>query len=174
MGLTIMEENSSAMWSNNQTTLIVVKSKENSGKTTTVWMVLFELVNQGAKIINLRYVDSDQTFSLPHQIPDVNNRHDFVAELEWQGKRIIILSHGDLKYVVEKEIDAILQTYPDFVVCASRSQWRSNSTWELFEYKYTNIHFRRVCFWSEYAKNSKDELKVKEPTVEAIVKFIKP
>lgn len=166
--------NNNAQWSNNKTKLIVIKSKENSGKTTTIWMTLFELVNQGAKIISLRDVDSTTTFALPSSIPPAGQRFDFVAELEWYNLRIVLLSHGDLPTVVEKELDAILQTNPDYIVCASRSQWRTNSTWELFEGKYTNIHFNRICLWSEYSNHKQDELTVKNPTITAIVKYIKP
>lgn len=137
-------------------------------------MLLFELVSQGAKIINLRYVGSNQPFTMPSQLPPANQRYDFIAELEWFHMHIVLLSHGDLPSVVQKELDAILLTSPDFVVCASRSQWRTGSTWDLFETRYTNIHFSRVCFWSEYAKHSADELAVKNPTVTAIVKYIKP
>lgn len=173
-GLSIMENINNAQWSNNKTKLIVIKSKGNSGKTTTIWMTLFELVNQGAKIINLRHVDSYVTFTLPASIPPAGQRFDFVAELEWYRLRIVLLSHGDLASVVQKELDAILQTNPDFVICAARSQWRTNSTWELFETRYTNIHFNRICLWSEFSNHKADEFAVKDPTVTAIVKYIKP
>lgn len=172
--MNMKEENNNAPWSNITTNLIVIKSKGNSGKTTTIWMLLYELINQGAKLNVLRHVVSTTTFSLPSQIPDVSNRHDFVAELTWLNKRIVLLSHGDTPYVVKKELDAILPTKPDFIVCTSRSQWRTGSTWDLFETRYTNIHFRRICFWSEYATHSKDQLMVKEPTIKAIIKYIKP
>ena len=45
-------------------------------------------------------------------------------------------------------------------------------TWQLFEAKYTNIDYDRVCFWSERAQNKNDEELVKRPTVEAIIKYI--
>lgn len=169
-----MENQKEALWSNNKTKLIVIKSNGNSGKTTTIWMTLFELVNQGAKIISLRHVDSTTTFALPSSIPPAGQRFDFVAELEWLKLRIVLLSHGDLPSVVQKELDAILLTNPDFVICASRSQYRTNSTWELFKTRYTNIYYRRVCFWSEFSDHSNNQITVKEPTVDAIVKYIKP
>ena len=175
IGLKVMaEEKETALWSNNTTNLVVIKSKENSGKTTTIWMLLYELINQGAKLNLLRYVDSSETFLLPPQMPPVELRYDFVAELIWFNQRIVLLSHGDTPSVVKKELDAILPTQPDFIVCASRSQWRTGSTWDLFETRYTNIHFKRVCFWSEYTAHSKDQLIVKEPTIKAIIKYIKP
>lgn len=168
------EEINPAPWSGNPTNLVVIKSKGNSGKTTTIWMLLYELINQGATLNLLRNVDSTVTFPLPAQLPPVGSRPDFVAELMWLNQRIVLVSHGDTPRVVQKELDAILLTHPDFIVCTSRSQWRTGSTWNLFETRYTNIHFKRVCFWSEYAKQSKDMLLVKDPTITAIVKYIKP
>ena len=169
-----MENQKEALWSNNKTKLIVIKSNGNSGKTTTIWMTLFELVNQGAKIISLRHVDSTTTFALPSSILPSGQRLYFVADLFWLNLRIVLLSHGDLPSVVQKELDAILLTNPDFVICASSSQWRTNSTWELFKMRYTNIHFNRICLWSEYSAHQKDELVVKGPTVNAIIRYIKP
>lgn len=168
------EEKCSAPWSNNTTNLVVIKSKGNSGKTTTIWMLLYELINQGATLNLLRYVDSAVTFALPPQMPPVGSRHDFVAELIWLNQRIVLVSHGDTPRVVQKELDAILLTNPDFIVCTSRSQWRTGSTWNLFETRYTNIHYNRICFWSEYSTHTKDQLMVKEPTIKAIIKYIKP
>lgn len=168
-----MNESEKAAWSDNKTKLIVIKSNGNSGKTTTIWMLLYELVEQGAKIISLRYLDK-KDFKLPAMFPPVGQRYDFVAELEWFRMRIVLFSQGDTPYAVKPWLDAIIETKPDFIVCASRSQWRTNSTWELFKTRYTNIHFRRVCFWTEYSTDSKDQLTVKEPTVEAIIKYIKP
>lgn len=167
-----MEKNI-ALWSNNKTRLIIIKSKGNSGKTTTIWMTLFELVNQGAVVKQLCYLDKT-SFVLPSSLPSENQRYDFIAELEWFNLRIVLFSYGDTAPVVKNELDAILQTEPDYVICTSRSQWRANSTWELFEGRYKNIYYRRVCFWSEFSDNPNDQIKVKEPTVEAIVKYIRP
>lgn len=173
LGKRNMAENDKALWSNNKTNLIVIRSNGNSGKTTTIWMLLYELVNRGAKIISLCYLDKTP-FTLPATLPPANKRYDFIAELEWFKLRIVLFSQGDTPYAVEPRLDAIIATKPDYIVCASRSQRRTNSTWKLFETKYTNIHFRRVCFWSEYSTHQKDQLIVKEPTIEAIVKYIKP
>ena len=168
-----MEEKGKALWSNNKTNLIVIKSNGNSGKTTTIWMLLYKLVDQGAQINSLCYLDKTP-FTLPATLPPAGKRYDFIAELEWCKLRIVLFSQGDTPSAVEPRLDAIIATNPDFIVCASRSQSRANSTWELFKTKYTNIHFRRVCFWSEYSAHPKDQLDVKKPTIEAIVKYIKP
>jgi len=162
-----------SLWGNDKTKLIVVKSNGNSGKTTTLWMTLFELVDRGAIVKQLCYLDKT-SFVLPSSLPPENQRYDFIAELEWFKLRIVLFSYGDTASVVKNELDAILLTNPDYLICTSRSQYRTNSTWELFKTRYTNIYYRRVCFWSEFSDHSKDQITVKEPTVDAIVKYIKP
>ena len=162
-----------SLWGNDKTKLIVVKSNGNSGKTTTLWMTLFELVDRGAIVKQLCYLDKT-SFVLPSSLPPENQRYDFIAELEWFKLRIVLFSYGDTASVVKNELDAILLTNPDYLICTSRSQYRTNSTWELFKTRYTNIYYRRVCFWSEFSDHSNDQITVKEPTVDAIVKYIKP
>lgn len=157
---------------NNKTKLIVVKSNGNSGKTTTIWMTFLELVRQNA-IVNFfgtTYLGSKLAY--PAVLPASANRFDFVADVMFKNKRVVLVSMGDVAADVDTELQKILPTNPDFVICASRSQNRAGSTWELFVTKYTNLNYDRVCFWSEYAIHQLDEERVKQPTVEAIIKYI--
>lgn len=155
---------------NNNPKLIVVRSNENSGKTTTIWMVLYELLSRGATVRSFN--DYSGLTSVPATMPPVGTLYDFEAEVDWNGKYIILFSHGDDPSFVQALMNAALAKNPDFIVCASRSQNRTNSTWELFETTYTNIRFKRVCLWSEYTDNPANALLVKQPTVEAIIKYI--
>lgn len=41
-----------ATFSTNKSKLIVIKSKGNSGKTTTIWMTYLELLNKDAKVLS--------------------------------------------------------------------------------------------------------------------------
>ena len=66
-----------------------------------------------------------------------------------------------------------LQTQPDYIICAANMKHWGYYTWQLFETKYTNADYDRVCFWSERAQNKNDEELVKRPTVEAIIKYLK-
>lgn len=155
-----------------KTKFIVVKSKGNSGKTTTVWLVYLELLKQGAIVLSFSNTYNGHPCAIPNTLPPANNRYDFVAELSLNNKRIVIISQGDVSAYVDNELQKVLPTSPDFVICASRSQYRTDSTWALFETKYTNLLYDRICFWSEYARYSLDEVQVKESTVEAIIKYI--
>ena len=66
-----------------------------------------------------------------------------------------------------------LQTQPDYIICAANMKHWGFYTWQLFEAKYTNIDYDRVCFWSERAQNKSNEELVKRPTIEAIIQYIK-
>lgn len=154
------------------TKFIVIKSKGNSGKTTTIWLVYLELLKQGAIVLSFSNTYNGHPCAIPNTLPPANNRYDFVAELSWNNKRIVIISQGDVSAYVDNELQKVLPTSPDFVICASRSQYRTDSTWELFETKYTNLLYDRICLWSEYTTNTQNKLIVKNPTIEVIVKYI--
>ena len=153
-----------------QPRLIVVRSNGNKGKTTTIWMVLYELISRGATVRSFK--DYSGRKAVPAIMPPVGSLPDFEADVDWMGKHIIIFSYGDTPSTVQTLMNAALAKNPDYIVCASRSQNRTNSTWELFETTYTNIRYERVCLWSEHSVNIADALLVKQPTVEAIVKYI--
>ena len=151
---------------------IVIKSTGNSGKTTTVWLTLLELLKNGAKVIKFSDTYNGKSITVPNTLPPANNRYDFVAEVSFNKKHVVLMSMGDVAAVVDAELQKILPTNPDFIFCASRSQYRTDSTWELFESKYTNLLYDRICLWSEYDAHPLNEVRVKEPTVEAIIKYI--
>ena len=151
---------------------IVIKSTGNSGKTTTVWLTLLELLKQGATVVSFSNTYNGNPFPVPTVLPAPNSRYDFVAEVLFNNKRVVLMSMGDVAAVIDAELQKILPTNPDFIICAARSQSRTGSTWGLFEIKYTNLLYDRICLWSEYAAHPLDEVRVKEPTVEAIIKYI--
>lgn len=170
-----MEKNDSktSLWRGRNTRLIVVRSDQNSGKTTTIGMVLEELLADGATLRccnNYWYGGHD---IIPAALSGAIVGTDFYAELDWNGKFIIMNSAGDIQTDVQKMLNHALPQNPDYLICASRSQNRKGSSWELFETIYTNILYRRVCFWSEYSAYPKNKHIVKEPTVEAIIKYMK-
>lgn len=154
------------------TKFIVIKSKGNSGKTTTIWLVYLELLKQGATVLSFSNTFHGNSYTIPNVLPPANNIYDFVAEVVFNKKRIVIVSQGDTPDYVDNELQKILPTSPNFIVCASRSQYRTDSTWELFETKYTNLLYDRICLWSEYTTNAQNKLIVKNPTIEVIVKYI--
>lgn len=150
--------------------IVVIKSTENSGKTTTIWLTFLELIGMGATVISFSNTYNGPNRTIPSAIPATP--YDFVAEVLFNNKRIVIISHGDVPKDVNSELQNVLPTNPDFIICASRSQSRTGSTWDLFKTVYTNTMYERVCFWSEFTTNPMFKLSVKQPTVEAIIKYI--
>lgn len=163
-----MEENKNQ----NKTKLIVIKDWADRGKSLTIWMVLMELIRQGANVNWCKYTFGGENMNIPAQIPPYQQRWDFVADLTWKGKHIAIVSHGDDVNDVDRELQNILPTKPDYIICAANIRHRGTSVWNMIEQKYTNTAFERVCFWTEYATNKQNEQLVKRPTVEAIIQYI--
>lgn len=155
---------------NNKTRLIVVRSNGNRGKTTTIWMVLYALISNKA-IVN-DFKDYSGRRKVPTVMPPVGSLPDFEADVNWYGKLIIMFSYGDGPKIVQSLMNTALAKNPDYIICASRSQNRTNSTWKLFETTYTNLRFERICMWSEHTPNFANALIVKRPTVEAILKYM--
>lgn len=156
----------------NKTQFIIVRSGTNTGKTTTIGLVLLELLNQGAILKTCTSYSYSGSSIMPLALSRTIVGHDFYAELNWQGKFIIINSAGDIKADVQAMLNHALSQQPDYIICASRSQNRTNSSWELFKSTYTNLLYKRVCFWSEYTNNKNAVLRVKQPVVDAIIKSL--
>lgn len=154
------------------TKFIIIKGNGNSGKTTTIWLTFLELLNQNAVVNFFGRIYNGTPLTPPTTLPAPANRYDFVAEVTFKNKRIVLMSMGDVATAVDAELHKILPTNPDFVICASRSQNRGGSTWALFETKYLNTMYERICMWSEFADDPTYELVVKYSTVEAIIKYL--
>ena len=154
-----------------KTKFIVIKDMADQGKTTLIWMVFLELLKQGATVVD--FLDTWTKVKIyPTTIPAYAQRNDIEAELTWKGRRIAIISHGDDIKDVDNSLQKMLKNNPDFIICAASIKCLGTSVWDLFETKYTNTMYERVCFWAEHAKNKQDELLVKWSTVDAIVKYI--
>lgn len=153
--------------------LIVIKDWADRGKSLTIWMVLMELINRGANVTWFTYnYNKEESEPVPDSLPVYDDRYDFVAEAEWKGLCIVIISYGDVYDDVDKTLQKALTKQPDYIICAANIKHWGYYTWQLFETKYTNTDYDRVCFWSEHAANKADEQSVKRPTVEAIIKYM--
>lgn len=157
----------------NKTKLVVVRDFSNQGKSTLLWMVLLELMKQKADKISCKHIYNGEEITLPNTLPPYEDRWDFVAELLWHKLHIVIISYGDVYNNVDKALQNALQLHPDYIICAANIKHWGTYTWQLFETKYKNTDYDRVCFWSEKAVDAKDEERVKRPTVEAIIKYIR-
>ena len=155
----------------NKTKLIVVRGYQETGKTTTIWMVFLELVRRGAIVKS--FLDTEtKTTTYPATLPPQSKRNDFEAELDWNGISIVIFSYGDVYNDVKNKMEQILPTKPDYIICSASIRYWAFCAWNLFEQKYTNTMYERVSFWSEKSADPKDEEIVKRPTVKAIINYM--
>ena len=120
-----------------------------------------------AKLIVIKdWADRGKSLTIWMVLMELINRG---ANVTWF---IIIISYGDVYDDVDKTLQNALTKQPDYIICAANIKHWGYYTWQLFETKYTNTDYDRVCFWSEHAANKADERSVKRPTVEAIIKYI--
>lgn len=154
-----------------KTKFIVIKDQQNVGKTTTIWLLLITLKEQGAKISYFYNYNEDKEDIAPNEIPDADKRFDFVAVLEWHKLLIVLDSRGDYAKYIVSQIRRALSHDPDYIVCAIQCR-DYNNIWERFNIKFPNTQYKRICIGVEHAEDEKDALIVKKPTIEAIMKYM--
>ena len=154
-----------------KTKFIVIKDLMDAGKTTTIWLLLMTLKEQKAVVRYFYYYKEDKEDIAPDEIPQADNRFDCVAVVEWHDLGIVLDSRGDYAKFIVSQIKWALSNDPDYVVCAIQSR-DYNNIWERFDRKFPNTQYKRVIFGVEKAEDEKDALLVKQPTVEAIIKYM--
>ena len=162
-----------------KTKLIIIRDFCNQGKTTTMWLLLKALIERKADVKKLLDLNNNKELDPSMEMPPQGElKHiDFMAALEWHNKMIVIDSRGDY---VRKPVDDVtwakMEWDPDYMICAIQNREESspkgNNIWNYFNRNLPNTKYERVCFWSEYAENAADALLVKQPTVEAIIKYM--
>lgn len=154
-----------------KTKIIVLKDQMNAGKTTTMWLLLMSLKEQNASVRYFYNYNEDKEDNVPNKIPQAEYRFDFVAVLEWHDKVIVLDSRGDYAKYIVGQIRWALTNDPDYIVCAIQCR-DYNNIWARFDRKFPNTQYQRVCFGVEKAEDEENALLVKQPTVEAIMKYM--
>ena len=154
-----------------KTKFIVIKDQMDAGKTTTIWLLMMTLKEQGAGVRYFYNYKEGKEDIVPKEIPQAGDRFDFIAVLEWHDLVIVLDSRGDYAKYIVRQIKRALTNNPDYIVCAIQCR-DYNNIWERFDSKFPNTKYKRICFWSEYAENAADAILVKQPTVEAIIRYM--
>ena len=93
---------------------VIIRGTQNSGKTTTAWMVyqyLSPMTDHGSyHIFNARDVEVRTPASIPYllNVREEDGRRDFKAILTILGKKVGITSAGDFAETVEQDVDDFL------------------------------------------------------------------
>lgn len=156
-----------------KTKFIVIRDYCNQGKTTTIWLLLKRLHDDGAVIKVLQDMNEND-IEMPEEIPVRENMKDVWAVLEWRDLIIVLDSRGDYVRNLEHDIRYAIKNHnPDFMVCAVQERPNNNNIWNNFNWKFPNTKYGRVCFWVEHAENEADAHLVKQPTLEAVMKYMR-
>lgn len=162
-----------------KTKFIVIRDYCNQGKTTTMWLLLKELLKDGARIIKLFDLNNNCDIEIPSEMPPKGEiaHIDYLAVLEWHDLIIVLNSRGDYVHKPVQDVRFAINNWnPDYIICTiqnrDRNASRGNNIWGNFDWYFPNTQYKRVCFWSEYAENLEDAIRVKQPIVEAIIKYM--
>ena len=142
--------------------LIIIRGRQNDGKTTTATMLHNELVAR-SNAVRLLKTNGDY-------LPVGNEVRDFRSVIDIKEKRIAIISAGDVDDVLNDEMEELIYEYrPDiFVVCA-RAQDREGFAYRMLKENYADLIKEENEFWTEWTDNPNDAMTMKQKVVDKIV-----
>lgn len=147
--------------------IIIIKGKQNSGKTTTAACVHNELINPEGALLKLFRTAGGY-------MPVIGEMRDFWSVLDLGRKRIVIISQGDDANYLEKMMEHLIWSYaPDIVVVCTRTRPVEGSSWNMLHGKY-NSSLRDDCIFEvEPTANPAEVLNEKKAKAREIVDKIK-
>lgn len=145
--------------------LIIIRGRQNNGKTTTATLLHNELVGRGA---NLKLLKTNGNY-----LSVDNWMVDFQSVLDLGKKRIVIISEGDDDDRLAELMESLIDDYrPDIVVVCARARDVEGSSYRMLTERYEDLVKPENEFWTEFADDCSKMLDVKRPIVELIVNKI--
>lgn len=145
--------------------IIIIRGRQNDGKTTTATMLHNALVWRSSTVRLLR--------TNGNYLPVLGEVCDFQSVLDIKEKRIVIISEGDYKDSVLNIIDELCYEYrPDILVVCARSYNRYNSTYNMLIDKFGDSIKPENEFWVEYIEDPNKIKEIKQQTVDDIINRI--
>lgn len=148
-----------------ETKLIAIRGNANTGKSTVAACVNNQLVEiQRAEILSGRIIPLGK-----------ENKHEiscFSSTLKLNGKKIQIISEGDIDDRLEEQMDSALQGEPDILVICLRSANREGSSLRLVKDKYTELYKDGVEVWTSFSTDESIMLQLKQAIAIIIVNKI--
>lgn len=145
--------------------LIIIRGRQNDGKTTTVTMLHNALVGQSTAV---RLVKTNGDY-----LPVWDEVIDFRSVIDLGKTRVAIISAGDDDDTVAKEMEEIIYEYrPDILVVCARAYDREGSTYRMLKDNYGDIMKPENEFWTEYVEDQSRLMEIKRNLVEKIVNSI--
>lgn len=155
------------------TRFLILRGKENSGKTTLcaeVYRQLLPFAKEkhlfGKCCEQMKIVVQDSI-----KVDEQGNTCDFQALLDVVDKKVAFFSMGDkVSECFKTGIQSFIDKNVEILVCCTRSQNRKNSTFKYIEETYTG--FCKKVYWTKYAPNKRDMSGVKQEQAEEIKQYI--
>ena len=145
--------------------LIIIRGRQNDGKTTTAMMLHNELVAHNTAVRLLK-TNGDC-------LPVGNEVLDFRSVIDIKEKRIAIISAGDSDDVLSEEMEELIYEYrPDIMVVCARALDREGSAYRMLKENYADLIKEENEFWTEWAENPDDAITIKQSVVEKIASRI--
>lgn len=156
---------------------VIIRGTQNSGKTTTAWMVyqyLSPMTDHGSyHIFSVWNGEVRTPAPIPYllNVREEDGRRDFKAILTILGKKVGITSAGDFAETVEHDVDDFLQRGVDIIICCTRSYNRENSSYRMIEEKYAP-NYPIQDFWVTWDADPAKMWEIKQPTALQVVEFV--
>ncbi len=145
--------------------IIIIRGRQNDGKTTTATMLHNELVVRSNAV---RLLKTNGNY-----LPVGNDVRDFRSVIDIKENRIAIISAGDVDDVLNEEMEELIYKYrPDILVVCARAQDREGSAYRMLKDNYGNLIKEENEFWTEWMENQNDAMDAKRVVVERIVNRI--
>lgn len=146
--------------------LIIIRGRQNDGKTTTATVLHNELVAHSDSVRLLKINGN--------YLPVWNEVRDFRSVIDIKEKRIAIISAGDVDDILKEEMEELIYEYrPDILVVCARAQDREGSAYRMLNDNFGDLVKEDNEFWTEWTDNPADALAAKYAVVEKIVNRIK-
>lgn len=145
--------------------LIIIRGRQNDGKTTTATMLHNDIVNRGARVRLLR--------TNGNYLSVENWMVDFQSVLDLMKKRIVIISEGDDDDRLAELMEELTDDYrPDIVVVCARSYNREGSSYRMLTERYADIMVSENEFWTEFSEDPTQMYNIKKAVINKIINRI--
>lgn len=145
--------------------LIIIRGRQNDGKTTTATLLHNVLIEYGA---NVKMVRTNGNY-----LSVGTWMVDFQSVLDWGNKRIVIISEGDDKNRLSEIMDSLIYDYrPDIVAVCARSRDVDGSSYRMLTEKYQDLIKPENEFWTIFVDDYSRMIEVKRPIIEMIINRI--
>ena len=145
--------------------LIIIRGRQNDGKTTTATLLHNTLVGRSSAV---RLLKTNGDYLSVGQ-----NLCDFKSVIDLGRKRVAIISAGDVDDTLNEEMDDLIMMYrPDILVVCARTRDYPGSSYRMLNEKYRNNMNPENEFWVDYTDDSGLMLEAKRTVAEKIANRI--